>query len=123
MGDLDFRFSFRLADLVASWIYRQWQVAVCWSGITEQLLQVDLSRRRVEQVGTAHDFGNILYGIIHHHGKLVGEQAVSALDDEITAFGLDVLRLFSHYDVIEGDGDVLSDKTQRMLFGLSLIHI
>ena len=46
----------------------------------EQALQPDLAWRRAKQVGATHHMRDVLEGIIQHHCKLVGEQAIGALD-------------------------------------------
>src|SRR5690606_23013661 len=61
------------------------------SGGEEQLLQIELTRRVVEQVGAAHDVGDALVGVIEHHGQLVGVQAVTAPDDEVAHLALQLL--------------------------------
>ena len=47
------------------------------------LLQHNLARRVVGQVGTAHDVGHALGGVIYHYGKLVGPQTVGAAQDKV----------------------------------------
>ena len=49
----------------------------------EQGLQINLARGVPQQVGAAHDVGDALERVVHHHRQLVGEQAVGALDDEV----------------------------------------
>ena len=47
-------------------------------------LQQDLARRVVGQVFAAHDVGDALRGVVHHHGQLVGPQAVGPAQHEVT---------------------------------------
>ena len=48
----------------------------------------NLSRRRVDQVGTPDDLIDALIGIIHHHGQLIGEDAVGAQQDHVVQLGV-----------------------------------
>ena len=61
-------------------------MAVGGGGRLQQLLQEDLAAGGVQQVGAAHDVGDPLPGVVHHHGQLVGIQAILALDHEIGDF-------------------------------------
>ncbi len=56
---------------------------VAWLAAAQQPLQVDLARGRVEQIGAAHHVADRLRGIVHHHGELIGELAVGAVEDEV----------------------------------------
>ena len=62
-------------------------------GRSEQMLQKDLARRRIEQVGAAHDFGDPLRGIVDDDRELIREPAVGAPHDEIADLVAQVLRL------------------------------
>jgi len=52
---------------------------------------MDLARGRGEQVGAAHDVGDVLEGVVHDYCELVGEQAVGALHDEVADFAFQML--------------------------------
>lgn len=57
---------------------------------SEGRLQEDLAWGAVEKVGSAHHVGDARVRIVHHDGELVGVQAVSASNDEITDFAGDI---------------------------------
>ena len=67
------------------------------------MLQQDLARRGIEQVGTTHDLGDALRGIVHDHRQLVGPQPVGAAQHEIANFGIDTLLDMAADRVIEGN--------------------
>src|SRR5262249_22177268 len=69
----------------------------------ETLLQINLARRRVEQVGAAHDIGDPLRGVVHHYGELVRVEAVGAPEDEVAHVALQALRLRALRPVGEAD--------------------
>ena len=71
--------------------------------IAEQVLQEDLARRRSEQVGSADDLGDPLFGIVDDDGKLVGEDSVGALQHEIADLLLDVLALPALQQILEAE--------------------
>jgi len=50
---------------------------------SELPLQIDLSRRVIEQVGAAHYGRYALVGVIHHDGKQICEPTVAALENEV----------------------------------------
>jgi hypothetical protein len=50
-------------------------------------------RAVVGQVGAAHDVADALFGVVHHHGQLIGPQPVGAAQHEVADFGLHVLPL------------------------------
>lgn len=49
----------------------------------QKSLQIDLPRRRREQIHPAHYIGYALFGIIHDHGQLICKRAIGAAQDEI----------------------------------------
>src|SRR6266567_2046282 len=57
----------------------------------EPALQPDLARCRGEQIGAAHDVSDVLCCVVDDDRKLIGEQAVGALDDEIADLSLEPL--------------------------------
>lgn len=73
-------------------------------GQPEQLLRIDLVRRRVEQVDTTYDVRDVLRGIIHHHRNLVHPHAVHALEHEVLYDFNQVLVLHASSTVAETDG-------------------
>ncbi|MNL04214.1 hypothetical protein D3C87_1247790 [compost metagenome] len=92
-----------LAQLLAGFVDHHWHVQVRRRGQAQQVLQVDLARRGVEQIGPAHDMGDALRGVIHHHGELIGPQAVRAAQDEVAEFRFQVLALAALPAVVEAD--------------------
>ena len=73
----------------------QRRVQVARRGQRQRALQQDLARRVVGQVLAAHHVGDALLGVVHHHGQLVGEQAVGALEHEVAHLLRHVLLLFA----------------------------
>ena len=51
----------------------------------EQLLQIELSRRRGQEILPAHDLRDARLRIVRHHGKLIGIDAVGAPYDKVAA--------------------------------------
>ena len=80
-----------LAELVSVRLDDQRQVQVAWLWQAEDLLQIKLAGRRIEQVGAAHHIGDALPGVIQHHGQLIGNQAVAAANDEIADLAAQML--------------------------------
>ena len=74
-----------LAQLGAVRIRYQRKMAVAGNGVAEKPLQLDLARCGVEQVGPPHHLVHSRLGVVHHHGKVVGERAVRPLHHEIAA--------------------------------------
>ena len=64
---------------------------------------MDLPRGRVEEVGAAHDVGHALRRIVDHHGQLVGEQPVGAIEHEVADLARERLPLRSLQAVDECD--------------------
>ena len=60
-------------------------------GQAEQVLQENLPGGGAEEIGAAHHVGYSLRGIVHHHGQLVGELPIGALQDEIADFACEIL--------------------------------
>jgi hypothetical protein len=56
---------------------------VAGSRKTQQLLQVDLFRRRIQQIKAADNMINLLQVVINDHSKLIGNDIVFTLHDEI----------------------------------------
>ena len=73
-------------------------------GEAEAALQPDLARGGHEQILPAHDVGDALFGVVGHHGELVGPQAVGAQEDEIADVAGEVLYITADDAVGEGDG-------------------
>src|SRR5579883_1428991 len=68
------------------------QVYVARSRQSEQLLQADLTGRRVEQVGAADDFGDVCIGIVDDYSKLIGKAPFDPANDKIAHVAQQILR-------------------------------
>ncbi len=98
----------------------QRQVQVAWLWQAEDLLQIKLAGRRIEQVGAAHHIGDALPGVIQHHGQLIGNQAVAAANDEIADLAAQMLAELALHTIDEdvftigyaqADGSILEAAT------------
>ena len=69
----------------------------------ERLLQENLPRRAAEQIAAAHDIGDLLCGIVDDDGKLVGDEAIAALQDEVADSACDVPALVAEAAIVETD--------------------
>jgi len=58
---------------------------VARGGQAQCLLQCDLPRRAVEEIGAAHNVRDALQRIIDDNGELVGKGAIATADDDIAA--------------------------------------
>ena len=76
-------------------------------GQLQALLQPDLARGVVQQVGAAHHMADTLVGVIHHHGQLVGKAAVGAQQHEVAHRVLHILRLWPGGAVLPVDNGAL----------------
>ena len=92
-------------------VHRHRQVQVGRGGQAQQALQIDLARRRIEQVGAAHDVADPLLGIVHHHRQLVGEQAIGAAHDEIADLRCQGLADAPLQAIVESDRHTESVRT------------
>ena len=68
---------------------RNMQVLRCRQ--TQQFLQVNLPRGGIEQVGTAHDVGDALSGIVYYDRKLVCKKSIAPFQYKIADFLFDAL--------------------------------
>jgi len=85
-------------------------VGVTRRRVTEPLLQINLSRRRVQQVGAADDVRDALRRVVHHHGQLIGVRSIRALEYEITNLPLDVMDDPPLYRILEFDARTLGQQ-------------
>ena len=88
----------------AAFIQHQGAVKESRRGQTERAVEQELAGGGNEQVGTAHDFGDLHRGVIGDAGELVGGHVVVTPDNEIAevASGDELLR--AKIAVGEGDG-------------------
>ena len=70
-------------QLLARRIDGRRQVRIGGRKETKQPLQIQLARRRQQQIGAAHHFGNTLHRVVDDDRKLVGEIAIGAVDNKI----------------------------------------
>ncbi len=92
-----------LAEFLSRTIDRNRDMQVVRLWITEESLQPDLSRRRVDQIDPAHNFGHTLQVIVDDDGELIGDQPVTAQDHEVARFGLESLRLVALQAVVKSN--------------------
>lgn len=92
-----------LRQLFARGVGGDRQVGVGRLRHAEQTLQMDLAGGRVEQVGAAHGVGDARFGVVHHHGQLVGEQAVGAQHHVVAGVEREILLLPALDCVVEAD--------------------
>lgn len=71
------------ADLQAPPVGGDRQMAIGRRGIVQQVLQIDLPRRGIQQISATHDLGDPLSMIINHHGEMIGVHAVGAADNKV----------------------------------------
>lgn len=71
------------AQLFAFFVYYNRDVAVGWRRVAQELLQMHLAWRGIEQIGSAHHVGDALEGIINDDGQLVGEDAIGSQNGEV----------------------------------------
>ena len=72
-------------------VHQQRNVAVGGCIIAQQPLQVDLARRRTQDVPAADDFRDAGERVVHDDRQLIGEQAVRAAEDHVAAVPLKLL--------------------------------
>lgn len=72
-----------LAELVSASIDQYGNMQVIGRRQIETLLQIDLPRRRVEQVASPQHFGNVLLMIVDHDSQLVGKDLVAPSNDKV----------------------------------------
>ena len=72
-----------LRELLAPGVDDQRHVGVGRGLAAEGLDQLDLPRRRSEQVGAAHHVVDLHREIVHHHRELIGLEPVAALQHEV----------------------------------------
>ncbi len=81
----------RFGELTAVGFDQRGHVRIGGRGQPELLLEIDLRRRVIEQIGATNYVGHALIGVIDHDRKQVGEPSVAALEDEVAGGERDVL--------------------------------
>ncbi len=84
----------------------------------ERPLEQDLARRRGKQVRTSHHLGHALKFIVHDNRQVIGERAISPLDDEITGVTPAVLPHRSLKQVPEFDDGMVQVDPEAQRVGL-----
>ena len=79
------------AEFFARTVERYRQVHIFWRGISQQLLQIKLPGSLTQQVGTAHNIGNSLLGVVNHHRKLISVNLVCAIQHIIPNISFEAL--------------------------------
>ena len=65
--------------------YQQWDMSVSRMTQTKQFLQVELLRRRAQQVDTPYHAVNTLCRVIYNYGKLVRKSLIGTANKKIAA--------------------------------------
>jgi len=95
-----------LGKFLAGSVGRHRQMCVARCRHAQPLLQPDLARRRIEQIGAANDIGDPGIGVVDDHGQLVGELPVGAQQDEIADLALEIVADAALHPVVEGDSRI-----------------
>jgi len=77
-------------------------------------LQVNLFRRRIQQIEAADDMVNLLQVIINDHGKLIGDNPVFALDDKIAVLLGEVMGNQALQLILKGNDTVIGFNAFRI---------
>ena len=102
-----------LPELRAVGIRHQRDVRVHRRRIAECTLQRDLTRRRSEEIDTAHDLRDALLRIVDDHRQLIREQAIRAAHDEVSGMRRNVFLDATAQQIVEGDHFIRHAKTER----------
>ena len=92
-----------LAEFLALGIIDYGKVSIIGGGQSQQLLEVNLPGSGVDQVGTAHDMGNSLEGIIDNDRQLIGKKFVPAQDNKIADIALELLLVAPLYRILKSN--------------------
>ena len=99
--------------------YRNMHVVRC--AITQELLQPDLSLRRLHDVDATDYFRNSFQLIVDDHSQLVGNKSIPSPDHEITGFALEPLCLFSLELVLKHDGLIVRAQPNGCLIQITSV--
>jgi len=91
----------RFGELAAVGLDQGGYVRIGGGAKPELPLQIDLSRRVIEQVGAANNFCYALIGVVDHDGEQVCEPTVAALQDEVAGGEGYVLPEYALYTIHE----------------------
>ena len=95
------RSSRAFAQLAPVFIHCDRNVGVLRHWQSEVLLQAYLAWRIVEKISSPDHVRDALYGIVHHHGELIGKGAVRTTDDKVTHGRRHVLRIDALDSILE----------------------
>ncbi len=65
-------------------------VPVAWNGQAKGLEYPCLAGTGIEKVFSPEDFGDAREGIINGAGELIGKESIGALDDKVSAQGIEI---------------------------------
>lgn len=108
----------QLAQLVTVRVgyYGDMFVMRCW--ISQQALQPDLSRSRIDNVDTSDYVSDPLQVVVNNDGKLVRDEPVPAVNDEVTRFSLQSLRDSTLQSIVNFDGLIIGEHANG---GLAIV--
>jgi hypothetical protein len=80
------------------------------------LLQINLSRRRIQQVNAPHNLSNTLRGIIDDDRQMVGELPVRPTNDEVANRGFEPLKEIALQGIVEADFAIMGSQSQAAAY-------
>jgi len=100
------------AELLSAAVHGNWDVGIVWGRESQQPLQVELAWRRSKQVRPAHDVSDLLKKVIDYYSQLIGNQAILAAQDKVSALFEKALLLLPLYGVHKEDSVVRHHNAQ-----------
>ena len=113
----DFRGPCELAQLLAVGVFRDRNMQIVRGRQPQQLLQVNVAWRGIQQVDSPHDLRDSLLMVIGNDRQLVGDKAVATFDHEVPGFGFEPLALFALQCIDEMDQFVVRAHANRYVLG------
>lgn len=92
-----------LAEFLPGEIRRDRQVGIARCGQVQPLLQVNLARRGIQQIGAAHNVRDALIRIVNDYRQLISKKTVGAFQYEIADILGEILSHGSLYRIFEYD--------------------
>ena len=96
-------------------------VQIIGGGKAELPLQIDLARRRIQQVYAADDLRNFLVGIVDDDREVVCNQAVAPPDNKVPGQRFKVLLLGSLQQIVECNWLVIDAYSDRKFFAVTAV--
>lgn len=93
-----------LGELFSVSAAHQRSMQVAGRGQAQGLLQQYLARRIVGEIFAPNHMRDALGAVVHHHGQLVGPQAIGAAENEVTDAVHDILLLSAQATIMPGQG-------------------